>query len=234
MRRAAGAAERADRVESALGVEPAARPLRRRGPSSRSRCARSRASASACTSAPAAAATSWRVTSGSISGSPRMPASTTRTSTPASSRGRGGTRTRCPSCRASPRGRPSCCLVSRPSSWRTKLHDDVTTSTCRRSGGGSVRHVADGLRATGRCLCGAVTYEVRGPLRDIVLCHCVECRRWSGYRRGVRGDARRRTSSIGGRCASLDREPGQRSPRSAWLLRPSADRASSGRLPSSE
>jgi hypothetical protein len=35
-------------------------------------------------------------------------------------------------------------------------------------------------RATGRCLCGAVTYEVRGPLRDVVLCHCVECLRWSG------------------------------------------------------
>jgi hypothetical protein len=36
-------------------------------------------------------------------------------------------------------------------------------------------------RATGRCLCGAVTYEVRGPLRDILLCHCIECRRWGGY-----------------------------------------------------
>jgi hypothetical protein len=35
-------------------------------------------------------------------------------------------------------------------------------------------------RATGRCLCGAVTYEVRGPLRDVVLCHCDECQRWSG------------------------------------------------------
>jgi hypothetical protein len=35
-------------------------------------------------------------------------------------------------------------------------------------------------RATGQCLCGAVTYEVRGLLRDIVLCHCVECRRWGG------------------------------------------------------
>jgi hypothetical protein len=35
-------------------------------------------------------------------------------------------------------------------------------------------------RATGRCMCGAVTYEVRGPLRDVVLCHCVECRRWAG------------------------------------------------------
>ena len=36
-------------------------------------------------------------------------------------------------------------------------------------------------RATGRCLCGAVTYEVRGALRDVLLCHCVECRRWGGY-----------------------------------------------------
>ena len=36
-------------------------------------------------------------------------------------------------------------------------------------------------RATGRCLCGAVTYEVRGPLRDVSICHCVECSRWSGY-----------------------------------------------------
>lgn len=36
-------------------------------------------------------------------------------------------------------------------------------------------------RATGRCLCGAVTYEVHGPMRDISICHCVECRRWSGH-----------------------------------------------------
>ena len=41
--------------------------------------------------------------------------------------------------------------------------------------------MADGLRATGRCLCGAVTYGVRGPMRDISICHCIECRRWSGY-----------------------------------------------------
>jgi hypothetical protein len=35
--------------------------------------------------------------------------------------------------------------------------------------------------ATGRCLCGAVRYEVRGRLRDVLTCHCVECRRWSGH-----------------------------------------------------
>jgi hypothetical protein len=36
-------------------------------------------------------------------------------------------------------------------------------------------------RATGRCLCGAVRYEVNGPLRDVTLCHCGECRRWHGH-----------------------------------------------------
>jgi hypothetical protein len=33
---------------------------------------------------------------------------------------------------------------------------------------------------TGRCLCGAVRFEVDGPLRDVSVCHCVECRRWHG------------------------------------------------------
>lgn len=33
----------------------------------------------------------------------------------------------------------------------------------------------------GGCLCGSVRYELRGPLRDVLLCHCVECRRWHGH-----------------------------------------------------
>src|SRR4051812_48315985 len=42
-----------------------------------------------------------------------------------------------------------------------------------------VRAMSD--HASGRCLCGAVQFEVRGPLRDVLLCHCAECRRWSGH-----------------------------------------------------
>ena len=39
----------------------------------------------------------------------------------------------------------------------------------------------DAPRATGGCLCGAVRYEVNGPLRDVVLCHCSRCRRTHGH-----------------------------------------------------
>jgi hypothetical protein len=35
--------------------------------------------------------------------------------------------------------------------------------------------------ATGRCLCGAVRYRVEGALRDVLICHCEECRRWHGH-----------------------------------------------------
>ncbi|MBC8051003.1 MAG: GFA family protein, partial [Chitinophagales bacterium] len=36
------------------------------------------------------------------------------------------------------------------------------------------------VRASGRCLCGSVNYEICGPLRDIVLCHCTLCQRLTG------------------------------------------------------
>jgi hypothetical protein len=35
--------------------------------------------------------------------------------------------------------------------------------------------------AKGGCLCGGVRYEVEGPLRDVVACHCSQCRRSSGH-----------------------------------------------------
>lgn len=33
----------------------------------------------------------------------------------------------------------------------------------------------------GGCLCGAVRYEVAGPLRPVVFCHCTQCRRSTGH-----------------------------------------------------
>ncbi len=37
------------------------------------------------------------------------------------------------------------------------------------------------VRAKGACLCGGVRFEVRGPLRDVMVCHCEQCRRTHGY-----------------------------------------------------
>lgn len=36
-------------------------------------------------------------------------------------------------------------------------------------------------KRTGRCLCGAVTYRVTGPMRPVTGCHCGQCRRTSGH-----------------------------------------------------
>ncbi len=33
----------------------------------------------------------------------------------------------------------------------------------------------------GACLCGAVRFTTSGPLRDVVYCHCRQCRRQSGH-----------------------------------------------------
>lgn len=34
---------------------------------------------------------------------------------------------------------------------------------------------------TGSCLCGGVKYEIQGPLRPVVYCHCEQCRKTSGH-----------------------------------------------------
>lgn len=36
-------------------------------------------------------------------------------------------------------------------------------------------------RHTGSCLCGAVSYEVEGPLREVIGCHCTQCRKQTGH-----------------------------------------------------
>ncbi|MBS0397820.1 MAG: GFA family protein [Proteobacteria bacterium] len=33
----------------------------------------------------------------------------------------------------------------------------------------------------GGCLCGGVRYRLKGPLRDVIACHCSQCRRTSGH-----------------------------------------------------
>ncbi|NQV45416.1 MAG: GFA family protein [Rhodospirillales bacterium] len=35
-------------------------------------------------------------------------------------------------------------------------------------------------RATASCLCGGVSFEVHGPLRQIVHCYCAQCRKTHG------------------------------------------------------
>jgi hypothetical protein len=34
---------------------------------------------------------------------------------------------------------------------------------------------------SGSCLCGGVTFEINGPLRPVVGCHCSQCRKQSGH-----------------------------------------------------
>ena len=58
---------------------------------------------------------------------------------------------------------------------------------------------------------------MRGPLRDVVLCHCVECRRWSG--------------TAGAFAATHDDAPRRRTDDALrWIDSPECDRARAARL----
>jgi len=37
------------------------------------------------------------------------------------------------------------------------------------------------MSVKGSCLCGAVRYDVSGPLRDVIECHCAMCRKTHGH-----------------------------------------------------
>lgn len=45
----------------------------------------------------------------------------------------------------------------------------------------SQTEVTGEVTGRGRCGCGAVSYAVTGPLRDVVNCHCHRCRRFTGH-----------------------------------------------------
>ena len=34
---------------------------------------------------------------------------------------------------------------------------------------------------SGSCLCGAVRYRVAGPMRQVISCHCSQCRKQTGH-----------------------------------------------------
>lgn len=40
--------------------------------------------------------------------------------------------------------------------------------------------MSDDSTMTGRCLCGAVTFTLRGEHKEVGICHCAMCRRWAG------------------------------------------------------
>ena len=45
---------------------------------------------------------------------------------------------------------------------------------------------------TGQCLCGAVRFRTSGQLREVIACHCTQCRRQTGHHyaaTNVRDDA---------------------------------------------
>lgn len=37
------------------------------------------------------------------------------------------------------------------------------------------------MAVDGSCLCGAITFEIKGPLRGVINCHCTQCRKWTGH-----------------------------------------------------
>jgi hypothetical protein len=41
--------------------------------------------------------------------------------------------------------------------------------------------MAKQAKVTGHCECGAIRFTVTGPLRDVIDCHCGQCRRFHGH-----------------------------------------------------
>jgi hypothetical protein len=41
--------------------------------------------------------------------------------------------------------------------------------------------MVDASTTQGGCLCGGVRYRIKGALRDVIACHCSQCRKTSGH-----------------------------------------------------
>ena len=51
--------------------------------------------------------------------------------------------------------------------------------------------------ASGQCYCGNVRFEVHGPLSDVTICHCKECRRFHGHQGAYAFTDRRNLKILG-------------------------------------
>src|SRR3546814_13847448 len=77
-------------------------------------------------------------------------------------------------------------MEPRPRDWRLTIHSSRTrfathVGLAQASGAPEgAPMTGDNEITTGGCLCGAVRYEVKGPLRDVVNCHCSMCQRLHG------------------------------------------------------
>ncbi|MEX3016739.1 GFA family protein [Gymnodinialimonas hymeniacidonis] len=50
---------------------------------------------------------------------------------------------------------------------------------------------------TGSCLCGAIEFQISGPLRPVIACHCTQCRKTSGHHVAATSAARDEISMSG-------------------------------------
>ena len=64
-----------------------------------------------------------------------------------------------------------------------------------------------GATATGRCMCGGVTYTVAGELRDVWNCHCHRCRRFTGHHMAATRAAATDVVTVGDTLAWFSPDP---------------------------
>ena len=84
-----------------------------------------------------------------------------------------------PRMRAAAYGRDGSLLVCAVECSRMGLRNHLSSSMKSSEAESSSEEAA--VAGRGRCVCGAVQFDVTGPLRSVIYCHCHMCRRWSGH-----------------------------------------------------